>query len=471
MRKEQTVSDVPDKRVVRRGRGLIAWQMFARVLGRHIALNFIYPKFLTRNALRKRFNRINRESGKIMYNNSIWLEGLFIKIGQGMSAMAGLLPDEFSDQLEGLQDQVPHKSYSVIKKRFIEEFGKEPLELFTEFDETPMAAASLGQVHLATLKDGRKVAVKVQYPGIQEIIEQDFESLLRFLRITRFFFPVFDFSQAIRDMQSVVLGELDYLKEGKSLETVASQFEGVDNIIFPAVHWDYTTKHILTMEYIEGTKIIDFETLEAQEIDLKKVARLLVNAYFTQVFVHRFFQADPHPGNFLVQPGPKLVFLDFGAVEEVRPNLRSGMLKVVDGFINSKLEKVIAGVREMGFEHPEGKSDVFEGLLTYYYDRLKALVNYGGFKKMITGDGGRAFKDFKESDLSYRDLIGAFQVPKQWAMIDRTFLLLIGLTNRLDPSIDPIQMVLPYAMRFLSNEGFKIEDKEFEEKILAASQV
>jgi predicted unusual protein kinase regulating ubiquinone biosynthesis (AarF/ABC1/UbiB family) len=235
-----------------------------------------------------------------------------------------VLPNAFREELQGLQDQVPPRPYRDIEARLREEFGgRAPGEVFAEFSPEPVASASIGQVHRARLPSGETVAVKVQYPDIEEIVRVDLHALQRIFGVLRWFMPDYGFETIYREIREMVLAELDYQREAAAIEKISGNFakrpETAGHVRFPRVMAAYSTARVLTTEWMEGVKVADLEKLHALNVDRRAAARLCVEAYCQQIFIDGVYHADPHPGNLLVQKpatpdgGPAIVFLDFGA--------------------------------------------------------------------------------------------------------------------------------------------------------------
>src|SRR4051812_16533232 len=250
----------------------------------------------------------------------IELQGLFIKVGQLISIMTNFLPEDFRKQLEGLQDAVPPRPYKDIETRFVAELGRTPDELFASFEQRPIASASIGQVHLARLHDGSKVAVKVQYPDIDEIVRRDLNTLRRIFGIVEWFIPYQGLEDLYREIRAIVMDELDYKLEAESAARIAANFEGRTDVAFPRVVSELSTERVLVTHFESGVKITDKIGTKHLGLERGQLARQVVEIYCQQIFTDGIYHADPHPGNLLVRPleggAPQIVFLDFGAVAE-----------------------------------------------------------------------------------------------------------------------------------------------------------
>ena len=233
-----------------------------RVLGSYLWLRFV-ARYTDRDRVLERLEDANRRNARRIYRAIVELQGLYIKVGQLFSILSNFLPEVFRKELDGLQDQVPPRPFAEIDRRLRDEFdGRGPDELFETFDETPMASASIGQVHLATLPGGRRVAVKVQYPGIEKIVRADLRTLRRIFALVQRFVSYQKLDFVYREIRAIVLQELDFLAEAKHTIQVAGSFEGSKDVHFPEVISSLTTQRVLTTEFIEGVKVNDLASLD-----------------------------------------------------------------------------------------------------------------------------------------------------------------------------------------------------------------
>jgi ubiquinone biosynthesis protein len=415
----------------------------------------------------------------------IKLRGLFIKVGQLISIMANFLPDAFREELQRLQDQVPPRPYEDIEARLREEFGgRAPAEVFAEFSPTPVASASIGQVHRARLTTGEAVAVKVQYPDIEEIVRTDLRALKRIFGVLRWFMPAYGFDTIYAEIREMVLAELDYRQEASAIERIAGNFRArvsdpahqpPASVRFPRVLAEYSTARVLTTEWMEGVKVADLERLGAAGVDRRKTARTCVEAYCQQIFVDGLYHADPHPGNLLVQPpassggAPVVVFLDFGATAGVSESMRRGMISFLQGAMTRDTTRIVAAMKEMGFLSRRADPEVFDRIVQYFHDKMRAQMSVQGFSlKDLSFDSDKSLSsllDLRDLNVSLADLKDAFHIPKEWILLERTLLLLLGVCTTLDPEMNPTDVIQPYLERFLLGEK-----KQWSELVLEASR-
>lgn len=390
----------------------------------------------------------------------VLLQGLFIKVGQLISIMTNFLPDEFRAELRGLQDQVPPRPYADIERRIHEELSASPDELFATFERTPIASASIGQVHLATLKDGTRVAVKVQYPDIDRLVATDLKTLHRILRIVSWFVRYQGLDDLYREVRAMILAELDFGAEADNATRIADNFTGREEAAFPRVVPSLSTARVLTTRFEDGVKVGDLARLDAGGIDRAKLARLVVELYCKQIFTDGVYHADPHPGNLLARrlPDGKLcvVFLDFGAVAEVSPAMREGIVELIQGAIARDTPRIVAAIKQMGFIARGADDHVFDRVVEFFYERFQEQISLDSLNlKDIRFDPEKSLgdlADLRRMDISLAELSASFHVPKEWILLERTLLLLMGLCTALDPGLNPMTVIRPYLERFVLGE-------------------
>jgi ubiquinone biosynthesis protein len=427
----------------------------------------IQARFRSPAAIERLLARKHVRNARRIERTIIALQGLFIKVGQLISIMTNFLPAEFRQELEGLQDQVPPRPYPDIEKRIREEFeGKAPSELFAEFAERPIAAASIGQVHTARLKTGEKVAVKVQYPDIEEIAAGDLKILRRILTIVGYFFPFQGLDRIYQEVRTMILQELDFRAEADNVRRIAANFTGRTDVAFPRVVDELTTSRVLTTGWEDGIKIGDLERLDARKIDRKALARQVIEAYCQQIFVDGVYHADPHPGNVLARVcddgKPCIVFLDFGAVAEVSPQMREGIIEFIQGAIARDTQRLVESMRKMGFIARGADERVFDKVIEYFHQRFQEEVKLDSLSlRDVKFDPDKLLEniaDLRRMDISLRDLSASFFVPKEWILLERTVLLLMGLCTALDPALNPMAVIRPYLEQFVLGPNHDLQN-------------
>jgi len=404
----------------------------------------------------RRRKRVDTKNAKRLYKGMLKLRGVFIKLGQVLSIMGGFLPRAYATELEALQDKVPPHPFKDVERAFQQSFGKSPDACFKTIEHEPIAAASLGQVHVGYTHDGTKVAVKILYPRIREIIRVDMRVLGLVIKVYKWFFPFGNIEHVHEALVDLLRRETDYIHEAACMERMAKNFAGEEDLLFPSVIKELTTKEILTMTYMEGIKITKFAEYERRGIDRTKVATRLVQSFYKQLFMDRFFHADPHPGNFLVQPGkrdgdgPKIVVLDFGAISEVGPNLVEGLLEILQSVFSGDGSMALRGFRKMGFVSEEGNRELLEQTVKTYFQKLLKLQNRTADALMKADRRDlEALADPEVERQELRELMRSFHYPEGWFYVERASVLMFWLCGQIDPKLDTMMVGVPYVMPLL----------------------
>jgi predicted unusual protein kinase regulating ubiquinone biosynthesis (AarF/ABC1/UbiB family) len=395
----------------------------------------------------------HRRNARRVERTIMALQGLFIKVGQLLSIMANFLPEQFRGELAGLQDQVLPRPFDEIRAR-IEQELKAPLEeLFGRVKDTPIAAASLGQVHEAWLKDGTHVVIKVQHHDIEEISSLDLKIIRRILSIVTLFFPIQGMDAYYHQLRELLARELDFTLEAGNIKRFTDNFAHDPMVKFPRVIDELSTSRVMTETFVQGVKIGDIAAIEAAKIDRTDLARRVVRAFCQMVFVDGFYHADPHPGNLLVGEGGELIFIDFGAVAEVSREMREGMPEFLEGVIRRDTERLTRALRQMGFLARGQDAEVSEKVIEYFHQRFQEEVKLESFNleaiKIDPQKGLENLLDLRKMNVTLRELSGAFHVPRDWVLLQRTFLLLTGVCTELDRQLNPIEVIRPYLQEFV----------------------
>lgn len=401
--------------------------------------NQMLARGLSREQMRDRWQRFHRDSAEAVYDAAIDLRGLILKGCQYLGARADLMPREWIDVLARLQDRVPARDLPTVRRIVESELGR-PLEaVFQRFEPRPVASASLAQVHEAVLRDGRRVAVKVQYPEVAELVHSDLANLRALFRAIDWLEGDFDLSALVDEMGRHVPRELDFLSEASSAERVASHFAGRSDIHVPQIYREWTTRRVLVMEFIDGIKITDHAALAAAGVDMPRVVRTLMEAWCEQVLVHGFFQADPHPGNLLVEPSGRLVLLDFGLTKDLPPAFRAQTLALLTALLRRDPEAMADALLEQGFATRDGARDSLVSLSRVGLAISAELAAHGAL------DPARleAIAEELLAEVRGRPLV---RVPGHIILLGRTLGLLSGLARQLDAGVDPLHVIFPYVM-------------------------
>jgi predicted unusual protein kinase regulating ubiquinone biosynthesis (AarF/ABC1/UbiB family) len=425
-------------RNVRIGRFLIIAQMVVRIYGGYKIIQ-LYGRYISSQGLDERYARHHRRSAELVYRTALRLEGWLVKACQFIGTRADILPPEYIEVLSRLHDQVPPRPFALIKQRVEEELQKPLAEVFTSFNADPIAAASLAQVHKATLFDGRQVAVKVQYPDVAELVDLDMQNIAFFIDWLAKIEPRFDFRFIIREMRRYIPLELDFLNEGKNAETVGKNFAARgDEVIVPRIYWEYTTKKLLVMEFMEGIKVTEVEQLRSAGIDTRVVAQKLTEAYLQQILLDGLFHADPHPGNLLVQPGPRLVFLDFGLTKDLPPEFPAEMARLTTAIVTQNSEEIVASFRRLGFVTKHGGD---ESLLVLG----EAMLGHSVKENKAYADPEMVDRFNKEIDDAMRK-DPLVEAPSDLVLVGRVMGLLSGVGKQLGSEVNLFSTLMPYLV-------------------------
>ncbi|MEI6042908.1 MAG: AarF/ABC1/UbiB kinase family protein [Chloroflexota bacterium] len=391
----------------------------------------------------------NRRRAQRFVHAALELGGVLIKVGQYLSARFDLLPDEWIEELSKLQDSVPPVDFAELRPLIEKDFGDKLENLFLEFNETPLASASLGQVHEALLPDGTRVAVKVLRPGINLIVEADLEALNRvvdFLSRRTDLGKFADLKSVAREFDQTLRRELDYVQEGKSAEKIKENLRNLKHVYVPKVYWERTSKRVLTTEFIVGYKITNFEEIDAAGIDRYKAARILANCYLNQLLVDGFFHADPHPGNLFLRNGSngtEVAFVDFGMVGEISSEMRVQLRKLIFGIVARDVEKVVQSFSGLGFIKSENDKDKIRVAVSFFLEKFIGY-NLGELKEM----------NYREifDEISYIIYSQPLYLPGDFSFLSRAAETLIGLCTRLSPQLDFVAEAKPFIERLVAQE-------------------
>ncbi len=383
---------------------------------------------------------------------------LMIKLGQFLSSRADILPEQALAVLTSLQDEVPPEPFSHVVSVIETELGKPVDQLFGVLERKATAAASLGQVHKATLAaSGEQVAVKVQRPNIEQLVSMDLSTLKfviwvinRFVNTSEFI----DLMGVYREFKRTVYEEIDYLTEANNAKRFHEMFQDDPTIFIPRVYDEYTSRRMLVLEWVDGIKINDYPTLEAAGIDRLEVANRTVKTYFSQFFEAGFFHADPHPGNIFVQPGtpesgPVIAFVDFGMVGVLTKNMKQAMKDLFVSFVLRDSHALVAALSRLGF--------IGEGANVMALERGLALMmeQYYG---MTLGEASNLDIPDVANEVG-RLLYGQpFQIPAQFAFTGRAIGTLVGVATGLAPEFNFVDIATPYARTFLGLDAGGIEE-------------
>lgn len=402
-------------------------------------------RYLRHSIPSERWDRQHAYSADLLYKAAVRRQGLLIKLCQLIAARPDIFPPEYVMRLSSLHDRVPPRPYAVIAPVLRKALGKPPERVFARFDRTPIASASLAQVHRATLADGSEVAVKVQYPGIQGIVEADLFGLgIVKLALGRLL-PGLNIGEIVDDLRASIPQELDFIHEGRNAERVARNFGGRPGVVIPAIFWRYTSRRVLVMQFIHGLKITDTAALEAAGVDKRTLCRLFLGIYFEQIMVHGFFNADPHPGNLLVIPQPdghgaaEIALLDFGLVKELEEKFRVGSARLCKAILTFDPVATREAYHQLGVQT---KGDAMETYTTLGMLFLGLPEHIKGEKSLFDA------QTWEHSGIDLRKLYRAdplTNLPPQLLLVGRAITLMAGVMYILDMWVDMWSLILEYS--------------------------
>jgi aarF domain-containing kinase len=404
-------------------------------VGQMLARVFIGYKTISFREKRKgkewgepRREKHHRWSAQKFYETAVKNQGLLIKTGQLLGTRPDVLPEAYVDVLSKLHDEVPPESFENIKALIEQELGRPLEEVYTEFEREPVASASLAQVHKAKLHDGRVCAVKVQYPGIDHIVDIDLDNMAFFISVLNRLDRSMDYRFVANEMRQTIPKELDFINEGHNAERIAADFANVEDIVVPKIYWEYSARRVLTMEYIDGVKITDSEGLARIGVEKSDVAKILVHCFAEMIVRHGFFHADPHPGNLMVLPGPKLVLIDFGQAKDLGPEFRETLVRFTKTLLSGDMVAMGQAFRELGFRTKKDDAEGYEQLGDAYIGRIARRMH-------DSGEGYAKMDQFEESYEQATTLLRKnplTAMPPELLMVGRVFGLLNGLSMTLD---------------------------------------
>ena len=371
------------------------------------------------------------------------LGATFVKLGQILSTRPDLLPPDYQAELAKLQDAAPPVPSEVVAEAITGELGRRPEEVFAAFDPKPLAAASIGQVHAATLPNDTEVVVKARRPGVVEQIEQDLEILQNLAAKASRRWEVaeqYDIVALAQEFAETLRSELDYVREGRSAERFTENFAGDKEVHVPKVFWETSTSRVLTLERIRGIKVNDLPALDEAGIDSGALAGRAARITLDMIFEHGFFHADPHPGNFFVEPDGVLGIIDFGMVGTVDERTKEQLAHLLIAITSKDAERLVDAFLELGFS--KGRIDRaslrqdLERLLSRYYGLPLGEIPLG---RMLS----EALSIVRRHRL---------RLPSNMALLFKAAIMNEGMGTQLDPSFNLTTVLVPYAKRLMMRQ-------------------
>ena len=367
----------------------------------------------------------------------------FIKIGQSLSTRADLIPLEYIEQLTQLQDRVPEFNSQEAIRVIETELGQPLDNLFASFTVSPLACASLGQVHRARLLSGEEVVIKVQRPNLEGLFNLDFELLHRLTRWLNIF-PVvkkYNLEAIYQEFFELLFQEIDYIHEGKNADRFRENFKNYPQVKVPLVYWQYTTRKVLTLEYVPGIKVNDRETLLANGINVDGIIELGICSYLKQLLQDGFFQSDPHPGNMAVSQKGELIFYDFGTMFEVKSVAKDQMIETFFAVLRKDTETVLKTLIYMGLIEPVRELQPVRNILQFLLDEFRNKpVDVRAFEQI----SDQVYLMFKQQP---------FRLPPQMTFIIKSVTTLDGIARSLDPQYNLLAASQPFVKSLAVSGG------------------
>jgi predicted unusual protein kinase regulating ubiquinone biosynthesis (AarF/ABC1/UbiB family) len=367
----------------------------------------------------------------------------FIKIGQSLSTRADLIPIEYIEQLTQLQDRVPEFNSQEAIQVIETELGQPLDNLFASFSVSPLACASLGQVHRARLLSGEEVVIKVQRPNLEGLFNLDFEVLHRLTRWLNIL-PVvrkYNLEAIYQEFFELLFQEIDYIHEGKNADRFRENFNNYPQVKVPLVYWQYTTRRVLTLEYVPGIKVDDRETLVTNGINVDGIIQLGICTYLKQLLQDGFFQSDPHPGNMAVSQEGELIFYDFGTMFEVKSVAKDQMIETFFAVLRKDTETVLKTLVYMGLIEPVRDMQPVRNIVQFLLDEFRDKpVDVRAFEQI----GDQVYLMFKQQP---------FRLPPQMTFVIKSVTTLDGIARSLDPQYNLLAASQPFVKSLAVSGG------------------
>ena len=357
----------------------------------------------------------------------------FVKLGQILATRPDLFGPEWITEFEKLQAQAPPLDFEELRPQIEVDLGAPLQEIFKEVDATPLAAASVAQVHRATLKDGTKVVLKIQRPGIRPKIESDMRLLAYLASLAEKHVPqlaAFRPQQVVQQFAKSLQSELNFTTEGHNAEQVAANFEGNDQILIPRIYWEWTRERINVQEFVDGIPGLNIRAIDAAGMDRKRIAQTGASAVLKMIIMDGLFHADPHPGNFFILPGERIAFIDFGMIGRVSEVRRQQITKLLQALLQNDAEglcTILLGWADREGDDPGELLEAVEEFLSTYGGKSMGLVNLSA----MVGDLLSLIRDNK------------LTMPPDQAMLLKVFVSLEGAFKKLDPDFDMMVAIQP----------------------------
>ncbi|WP_027420298.1 ABC1 kinase family protein [Crocinitomix catalasitica] len=435
-----------------------AYRLAYRIMWNYLWL-FARKKVFGQQYFDKRIGAVHQKNAERIKGAILELRGLFVKVGQLLSVMSTILPDAYAEVLESLQDAAPASPFSETEATIQKELGESISALFAEFDEVPIASASIGQVYKARLKTGEQVAVKIQHSNIEALAELDLNIVENLVKKVSFFLKINGIEFVYQQVRKMVEEELDYALEAKSMVRISENIAEFENIVVPKVYPSYSSPKIIVCAFHEGVKITNREKLAEWNIDPQVLSETLITAFCKMILVDGFYHADPHPGNVLVNQKGEIILLDFGATAVLNDEMRKEIPIIIQHIIRKDTPKIIASLQKMGFLGTDYDSmavaeKLVDALTTFVQNEIK--IDNMNFKDVSFDDIKGSSIDRLRKEIGVKNLTNTIRVPKDWILLDRAMILIQGISATIAPEYNPMDTVKPYLKKMvLSGGGLK----------------
>jgi ubiquinone biosynthesis protein len=367
------------------------------------------------------------------------LGGAFVKLGQVLSTRPDLIPLEYANELAKLQDNATAVPLEQIRQVIFQDFGQQPEAIFAQFDPQPLASASISQAHVATLRNGEEIVVKIQRPDIASVIEQDLEILsgiADWAAAHSAIGRIYNLPGLADEFAYTLRNELDFQREGQNTDRFRQNFANDPGVYIPRVHWELTTQHILALERVSGLKVTDLAQLDAAGIDRHALAENVTRLYLRMIFEFGFFHADPHPGNLFVRPDNSIALIDFGMVGRLDDRLKDSLLRMGQAVMRNDSARLADELYALGAAGGGARRNTLERDISHLLDRY----------------AGGSLKELGSSQLTAEMLSVAqrnqLQLPSELALLSRVWSITDGLGISLDPDFRLLEFAKPYLRQF-----------------------
>lgn len=430
-----------------------------------IALSYLWVFFRTK-LLRWKMSAstmsgVHRRNARRFKETAARLKGANVKVGQIASMQQHVLPREYIEELRSLRDAVAPTEYSMIASVIQAELGLGPFELFEEFDKVPIAAASMAQVHIAKLRTGEKVVVKVQHPGLERSVAIDLALMRLLFWVIALFVKRIDFRQVLSEAEEPLRRELDLHLEGKATEALGAELRSL-GVIVPKVYWQYTSRRVITLEYIDGVNVDKLDEIRSWNVDRRALMETYVRSFWLQAFGGGLFHADPHPGNVFCTRDGRLALLDFGMVKRLPENVRNGLQKEIFGGIFNHPKLYADGLIEKGAMREPDRAKVEAWATKMFSDpKMRGMI----FDHRV--EDGAEMTDLFGSVLGMVDGLETFETPQDNLMFMRALGIVIDVCKEVVPEIPVSQIAMPVLLPILGE--FVAKNPEYAEAAMAAA--